>query len=172
MPSQVNTWATGTPGQGILESSQSPLMGQPQYVWDPNVLSWVKMIQPGGGTGGAVTQGTVPWVTDQQQLQNPATSGAIATPGDNTIYTPTSGKTARVKYVSVGADIGNASQVVTRLKASSTGYWYTWPLAPSAVVARNVGAGKFYLAGGVNDSIILNLSASGTVYWSLEVDEI
>jgi hypothetical protein len=35
-------------------------------VWDTGTLAWVSETQPGGGGGGSVTQGTVPWVTDQR----------------------------------------------------------------------------------------------------------
>ena len=40
------------------------------YVWDSVNLVWVKDTGGGGGGGGGgvVTQGTVPWVTDDRQL--------------------------------------------------------------------------------------------------------
>jgi hypothetical protein len=38
-------------------------------VWDPLLLMWVNMTQPGGGGGGgSVTQGSVPWSVDDYQL--------------------------------------------------------------------------------------------------------
>ncbi len=175
MPAQGNTWATGTPGQGIIEGSQTPLMGQPNYVWDPGMLAWVKMVQPGGGGGGSVTQGTVPWITDQQLKTYVPVSGTISANGDNVVITPAAGKTVRVYYLSFGADQNNSTQVIVRLRPSSLALgssWYTYPLVPGAVIARNVGAGKFYVAGGVNDTIIVNLSGSLTVYWTLETDQI
>lgn len=39
------------------------------YVWDTNTLSWIKSTGGGGGGGGgSVTQGSTPWVVDDQQL--------------------------------------------------------------------------------------------------------
>ncbi len=35
-------------------------------VWDSGSLSWVSETQPSGGGGGSVTQGTIPWITDQR----------------------------------------------------------------------------------------------------------
>lgn len=38
-------------------------------VWDSVGLAWVKETQGGGGGGGgSVTQGTVPWISDEYQL--------------------------------------------------------------------------------------------------------
>lgn len=57
----VLTDSEGTQTEGVNKVAN--------YIWDTGSLSWIKDTGGGGGGGGgSVTQGTTPWVTDDQQL--------------------------------------------------------------------------------------------------------
>jgi hypothetical protein len=102
-----------------------------------------------------------------------ALSGTVSSAGANTVVTPAAGKTARLYYLALSASATNATDVTVNVTfTSSVTPMYTVNLVPGAIYARNVGAGKNYLSGAVNDSIILNLSSLATVNWSIEHDEV
>jgi hypothetical protein len=51
-----------TPNDGLTFS-----VAVANRVWDPINMVWVNAVQGGGGGSGPVTQGTVPWVSDELQ---------------------------------------------------------------------------------------------------------
>src|SRR2546423_1931020 len=144
MVARSNPWATGSPSSGVTDATQLDLLGSPNYVWDSGSLSWVKMTQPtGGGGGGAVTQGTIPWITSEQLATYTPISGTVSTAGDNTIITPGGGLRIRMYYIALSAAAGNSGSVVVSVRAGAASPWYKVELVPGAIYARNVGAGKF-----------------------------
>ena len=101
-----------------------------------------------------------------------ALSGTVSAAGDNTVIAPAAGKTSRMYYLALSAGATNAADVTVTVRFASGSAMYKVDLVPGAIYARNVGAGKNYLAGSVNDAIIINLSAPFTVNWSIEHDEV
>lgn len=148
------------------------------YAWSATLLQPVKLgvdasgnllvSGSGGGGGGSVTQGTVPWVVYVNTDTYSASSGAATSSGNNTIRTPSSGKSMRLFYVALSAPATNTTTVKCTVQFLSGSPLYTINLVPGAIYSRNIGAGKYYLAGAVNDSLIVNLDSSQTVNWSVE----
>lgn len=101
-----------------------------------------------------------------------ATGVTVSTVGDNTIYTPTAGFRIRVYYISMSADSGNGAAVTAIVKFGASGATlYKVSLTPKAIWARNVGAGRNWIEGLVNEAVIVNLSAGQQVHVSIEYDE-
>jgi len=86
------------------------------------------------------------------------------------MVTPTSGRAVNLYYISLSADYTNTTSVVATVKTGTTER-YKVCLAPGAIYGRNVGAGKFYVAGAIDETLVLNLSAAQTVYYSVEYIE-
>jgi hypothetical protein len=99
-------------------------------------------------------------------------SGTVSASGDNVIRTPTSGKSTQLFYYMVNGDGNNTPSVTVKLRFSSGSAITTISLPPGATLARNIGAGKYYVQGAVNDTLILNLSAAATVNWAIESQEV
>lgn len=97
-----------------------------------------------------------------------ALSGVVAGAGDNIVLTPTAGLSVRLFYITLGSSGGNASPMTVAARFASGAAMYTIPLVPGAIWSRNIGAGKYYLQGAVNDTLILNLSAGQPLDWSAE----
>jgi hypothetical protein len=95
-----------------------------------------------------------------------------ATSGSSLIVTPTTGSYLRLHYVALNADGGNAADVTSAVCFSATGSLiYKMSLKPGSIFARNVGAGRRYLEGAVDESLYLNLSTTQTVNVTIEYDE-
>lgn len=97
-----------------------------------------------------------------------ALSGIVAGAGDNVILTPTAGLSVRLFYLSLGAPGTNVNPETVAVRFASAPAMYTIPLVPGAVWSRNIGAGKYYLQGIVNDTLILNNSTGQQLCWSAE----
>lgn len=92
--------------------------------------------------------------------------------GNNTIHTPTASNRIRLGYIVLSADGANSADVTATVKFAAGGAsLYTISLKAGAMWARNVGAGRRYLDGGVNNALIVNLSTAQTVNVSIEYDE-
>lgn len=102
-----------------------------------------------------------------------AKCGTFNTTGNNTIHTPTVGMRTRIHYMSMNASPGNSNAVVATVKftAAGAGIW-NYELLPGAIWARNVGAGRRYIEGGVNEALIVNMSSNQRIYWSIEYEEV
>lgn len=101
-----------------------------------------------------------------------ATALDVSGNGDNTIRTPATGKALRLHYLSLSAPDTNASSVTVTLHFGVSATLYRINLAPGALWARNIGAGRRYLQGGINEALIANLSAARTVSVSVEYEEV
>lgn len=89
----------------------------------------------------------------------------INTSGDNTVVTPTSGKSIRLKWFSMATSESNGAEVVVTVKLGST-VLYMWPMgAPAAFAHGSV------REGGVNDPLVVNLSIARGVYVNYEFEE-
>lgn len=92
--------------------------------------------------------------------------------GDNTIHTPASGKAIQLCYLCLSAAGGNTADVTALVKFGAGPARYKVSLKAGAMWARNIGAGRFQLAGGANEDLIVNLSAAQTVFASIEYSEV
>ena len=92
--------------------------------------------------------------------------------GNNTIHTPTASNRIRLGYIVLSADGANSADVTATVKFAAGGSsLYVVSLKAGAMWARNVGAGRRYLDGGVNNALIVSLSTAQTVNVSIEYDE-
>jgi hypothetical protein len=138
--------------------------------WQPSTLSFVPLNLDANGnllTSGAGAAAPTQVVLAQSTYQ--ASSGTVSSSGDNVVHTPTSGKSPQVFYYMLNASDANSGPVTVTLRFASGTPITTISLPPGATLARNIGAGQHFLEGAVNDTVIVNLSASGmAVNWSLE----
>jgi hypothetical protein len=136
--------------------------------WQASSLSFVPLNVD--SSGNLLTNGSgaaQPVVLAQSTYQ--ASSGTVSSSGDNVVHTPTSGKSPQVFYYMLNASDANSGPVTVTLRFASGTPITTISLPPGATLARNIGAGQHFLEGAVNDTVIVNLSASGmAVNWSLE----
>lgn len=99
-----------------------------------------------------------------------AASGAVTVSG--TLHSTTAGKTLRLFYYMLNADAGNAGPITVSLSFTTGGAITTVSLVPGAILARNVGAGKYYLPGAVNDNLLVTITGTGTLNWATESKEV
>lgn len=101
------------------------------------------------------------------------TASSASSSGDNTIFTPDSGEITRVHYISLSADGANSADVTAIVKFGAGGSAnYKVSLKAGAIFARNIGAGKRYMQGAVDEALIVNLSAAQTVHVSVEAESV
>lgn len=102
-----------------------------------------------------------------------AKAGTAFSSGDTTIHTPAAGKAIRLHYISINADGANSTDCTTILKFAAGGSSiYKLCLKAGAMWARNIGAGRRYIQGGINEALIINLSAAQNIHYSIEYEEI
>jgi hypothetical protein len=99
-------------------------------------------------------------------------SGSVSASGDTVIRTPTAGKSTQLFYYMINGDASNGAAVKATLRFSSGTAITTISLTPGSALARNIGAGKFYKQGAVNDNLILNLNTAANVNWAIESQEV
>ena len=99
-------------------------------------------------------------------------SGTVSSSGNTVIHTPAAGKTIQMFYYMLNADANNSTPVTATIRFSSGSAITTISLPPGGTIARNIGAGKYYFAGAVNDTLIINLSAGANVNFALEYLEV
>lgn len=116
-------------------------------------------------TDSVAVTGTVAITTDTYS----ATAVDATASGDTTIITTTGGQTARLYYISLSANGANSADVTVEVKIGATTKFKV-SLKAGSIWARNIGAGRRYLAGSVGDDVIVTLSAAQTVHVSAEYE--
>lgn len=99
-------------------------------------------------------------------------SAAGSVSGSGTIHATTGGKTLQLYYYMLNADPANAGPITVTLSFTSGATVTKVSLVPGAILARNVGAGKYYLAGAVSDNLLVSISGTGTLNWATEHKEV
>jgi hypothetical protein len=85
----------------------------------------------------------------------------FSTAGDHVVYAPAAGKSARLKWVSIYSDPSNTAPCIVTLKWSgATGNIYNPPFPAGISAFQHAGVRE----GAVDETIIINLSASQTIY--------
>lgn len=166
------------------------------YVWD-GVSSWTRYVPSAGGGGtqyadgtarGTAT-GTLSMVDDGiniQSLKGDTGGRAIigsetftigtttaSSSGNNTVYTPASGK--KVRLYSFGYSAGaNVTGCLAGLRFGPAGTIFNNQYLITAGQAwnRNFQGGKRYIEGAVDESLIVNLGAAQTVYINYEAEDV
>lgn len=100
-----------------------------------------------------------------------ATAGTVSASGTTTIFTPSAGQRSRLLYLCLSSPGDNTTDVTVTVRTGSTDR-YKVTLVPGALWARNLMAGRRFVLGALDEVIVLNLSVSQTVHWSLEADSI
>jgi hypothetical protein len=96
-------------------------------------------------------------------------SSSVATAtGDTTLVTPPGGQRVRLFFFGYSASPANGAPVMAALRFGSSAAFDNQYLSPSQPYARNIGAGRRYIQGGVDEALIVNLSAAQTVYCNIE----
>jgi hypothetical protein len=99
-------------------------------------------------------------------------SSVGTTSGDLTLVTPPSGQRVRLHFFGYSASAANGSAVLVALRFGSNTAFDNQYLSPSQPYARNIGAGRRYIQGAVDEALIANLSASQTVYCNIEYETV
>lgn len=100
-------------------------------------------------------------------------SQTVSTSGNTTLITPTSGRRVRLFYVLMNADGANAADVTSAVRFGASGSLvYPVCLKAGSIFARNIGAGRRYVQGAINEALIANLSAAQTVNLTVEWEEV
>ena len=124
-------------------------------------------------SGNAITAASAPVGNETTLLTYPLAqsikkaSYTIHTSGDNTIYTPASGKAVKLLWASYTSDAGNLSATKVILKNGATAL-DTQSLSASQPFAHTIGGGRGFYDFGANNPVIVNLSIGNTVYVNLE----
>lgn len=100
-----------------------------------------------------------------------AEAGTVSSAGDTTLHTPAGGKWCRLHYVCLSADGANTGDVTVTVKFG-TSVKYKLSLKAGAIWARNISAGEKFISGGPESPLILNVSGSGSVHWSIEYEDV
>lgn len=95
-----------------------------------------------------------------------------STSGNNTVYTPGSGKSVRLHFFGYSAGSNVTGVLVSLRWGSGTPFDRQYLVAPGQPYARNIQAGKRYIDGPVDEPLIVNLDDAQTVYVNYEVEEI
>lgn len=151
--------------------------GQPAFV-TPIREDGTVIDPPGGGGGGTVDQGDPnaggpdAWPITQEQRIVPVKSLTVSASGDTPVVTPATGKKVRLTYLAFSADGANTADVVAYLKFGSGAGIYKVSLTPKAIYARNIGAGRRYVEGAVDEALSVNLSIGQGVHVTVEYEEV
>lgn len=95
------------------------------------------------------------------------TSGVtISASGDNTIYTPSAGKSVRLRWIGLSASQNNSAEVLATVKLG-TKVVYEWYLGNPGAFAH----WESVAANNPGDALIVNLSAAASVAVSYTVEE-
>lgn len=131
----------------------------------------------GGGGGGVVTQGTVPWVssltdgTDTLPI-GPVTpkTDVISTAGDNTVLSVAPGTRVRLYHISFVPTVSAAADldVVLKIGASLINGWRT--NFKGGGFSRSPKSGQGWWEGGDGEDVIFNLSAAEPIRYNLEYE--
>lgn len=89
--------------------------------------------------------------------------------GDTNIATTTAGQTLRLYYICLSANGANSADVTVTIKLGAT-TMFKISLKAGAIWARNIGAGRRYIAGALGEDLLVTLSAAQTVHVSAEYE--
>ena len=94
--------------------------------------------------------------------------------GDNSIIIPDASKRIRLYYIMLNADGSNTTDVTVTVKFGAGGDpKYKLSLRKGAIFARNIGAGRRYIEGGVGEALVFSLStAVNGLHWSVEYEQV
>jgi hypothetical protein len=134
------------------------------YVWNSNTLQWERMTQPGGGSGGTVTQGTAgtdPWLIIDEDKQDTLAYAKVLTSGDT--ITPTTGKRIKVVKSQILQNPGNSTfNLVTLSFSGSIGdFFKCW-----------VGSDSSVWVGDVDEALTIGVSGSDQVSVNIRYKEL
>lgn len=119
-----------------------------------------------------VTDNSGSLTVDIPDVTTSAKAVTASTSGDTTVHTPTASNRIKLGYICLSADGANSADTTVIVKFTAGGSTlYKISLKAGAIWARNIGAGQRYLDGGVNNALIVNLSAAQTVNVSIEYTE-
>lgn len=108
-------------------------------------------------------------VTDLPTDTYLATEVDANTIGDTVIVAVGGAQTLRLAYLCLSANGANSADVTVTVKTGAT-VLYKLSLKAGAMFARNIGAGRRYLAGSVGDDLIVELSAAQLVHVNAEYE--
>lgn len=121
----------------------------------------------------ASDQSNVPVSVSSLPIDTFTKASSVATAsGDLTLVTPPAGQRIRLFFFGYSASPSNSSSVLVTLRFGSNTAFDNQYLSPSQPYARNIGAGRRYIQGAVNEALVVNLSASQTVYCNIEYDTV
>lgn len=93
--------------------------------------------------------------------------------GESQVVQPEGGRAVGLQYICLSADGANTADVTVGVRFGVGGSdIYRVNLKPGAIWARNIGARTNWLAGGVDEPLLVNLSAGQVVHVSVEVEEV
>lgn len=149
---------------GLINDRKNPIYAQ---LVDPDGKPYVAM-------GAMMSGGSRVQEVKKLPIDTYSDASEIATlSGNTTIVTPASGRRIRLHYLEYSADGANSADVTVYLRfGASGGAKYRTSLKAGSVFARNVGAGRRYIQGGIDEALIVNLSAGQTVNISVEYEEV
>lgn len=108
-------------------------------------------------------------VTDLPTDTYLATEVDASTIGDTVIVAVGGAQTLRLAYLCLSANGANSADVTVTVKTGAT-VLYKLSLKAGAMFARNIGAGRRYLAGSAGDDLIVELSAAQLVHVNAEYE--
>jgi len=97
-------------------------------------------------------------------------AGSLAVSGN--LHVTTGGRVLRLFYYMLNADPANTGPITVSLQFATGGPITKVSLVPGAILARNIGAGKYYLAGAVGDNLSVTITGTGTLNWATEFKEV
>jgi hypothetical protein len=120
----------------------------------------------GANSGGDIGDVTVNGLPSDTYSVTSVDATAI---GDTNIATTTAGQTLRLYYICLSANGANSADVTATVKLGATTLFKV-SLKAGAIWARNIGAGRRYIAGALGDDLLVTLSAAQTVHVSAEYE--
>jgi|SRR5579859_859595 len=89
----------------------------------------------------------------------------VSSAGDTTVYTPTTGKSVRLKWIGLSSPSTNTAPTTVKVSIGATEI-YRWSMGAPGAFAHGV-----VREGAVNDVVKVNLSAAQTVFVNLDLEE-
>jgi hypothetical protein len=91
---------------------------------------------------------------------------SVSSPGATTVYTPAAGSRARLKWIGLSSPAGNTAETVVSIRFAAGTPFYIWNMgAPGAFAHGTV------REGGVDEPLIVSLTAGQMVYVNFDVED-